>query len=111
MGQAAQQFNTPQPHLSLVLTKTADKSQRRLDKPLRLKIKESLLQIVKDPENHGEKLTSPLLGIYSHHIKYKGKEFRIAYRVRLDSDCVVILLIGAHENFYRKLKTIIDQFR
>ncbi len=109
MGEAAQQFNNR--HLSLVLTKTADKSQRKLDKPLREKIRDSLLRIASDPENVGEQLTSPLSGVYSHHIKYKGKEFRIAYRLRFDSGCVVILLIGAHENFYRKLKSIIDQFR
>jgi len=109
LGQAAQQFQqSSHPPLSLVLTKTADKSQRKLDKPLRQKIKSSLLQIANDPEHQGEQLTSPLLGIYSHHVKYKGKEFRIAYKIRLESGCVVVLLIGAHENFYRSLKNLLD---
>lgn len=92
---------------ALFLTRTADKSQRKLDKPLRLKIRDALMRIVKDPENLGEQLTTPLSQVFSHHIKYKGKEFRIAYRIQDESQTVVILLIGPHENFYRKLKQLV----
>ena len=91
------------------LTNTANKSQKKLDKPLRLKIKDSLLQIASDPEGVGEKLSSPLTNIYSHHIKYTGKEFRIAYSIDTDNQIVMIYLIAAHENFYKRLKVIIDQ--
>jgi mRNA-degrading endonuclease RelE of RelBE toxin-antitoxin system len=91
------------------LTHTADKSQKKLDKPLRVKIKEALLTIAEDPENVGEKLTSPLTNIYSHHIKYTGKEFRIAYTIDLENLTVMIHLIAAHENFYKRLKIILDR--
>lgn len=94
--------------LSVYLTRTADKSQKKLDKPLRIQIRNSLQQIAADPESVGERLTTPLTGVYSHHIKYKGKEFRIAYMINPDSECVVILLIGPHENFYRRLKQVVD---
>ncbi len=92
----------------ILLTNTANKSQKNLDKPLRTKILESLEQISKDPESSGEKLVSPLTNIYSNHIKYKGKEVRIAYTIELEKKLVYILLIAFHENFYKKLKTIID---
>lgn len=88
---------------SIFLSNTADKSQKKLDKPLRLKIKDSLLEIAENPEKAGEKLSSPLTDIYSHHIKYKGKEFRIAYTIDSSNFIIVILLIAAHENFYRRL--------
>ena len=67
MSHSAQQtvYNT----LSVYLTRTADKAQRKLDRPLREKIKDALIRISSNPENVGEKLTSPLTGIYSHHIK------------------------------------------
>lgn len=92
----------------IFLTNTANKSQKKLDKPLRVKIKDSLMEIAKDPENTGEKLTSPLTNIYSHHIKYTGKEFRIAYAIDDGNLTVIVYLIAAHENFYRKLKILMD---
>lgn len=90
------------------LTRTAYRSQRKLDKPLREKIKASLLHIARAPEDVGEKLSMPLEGIYSHHIKYKGNEFRIAYVIQPDTQSVVIILMGPHENFYKKLKGLKD---
>jgi len=93
----------------ILLTNTANKSQKNLDKPLRGKIFEALEKISKDPENSGEKLVSPLTNVYSNHIKYKGKEVRIAYTIELENKVVYILLIAFHENFYKKLKSIIDK--
>jgi len=93
----------------ILLTNTANKSQKNLDKPLRVKILESLELISKDPENSGEKLVCPLTNVYSSHIKYKGKEVRIAYTIELENKVIYIHLIAFHENFYKKLKSIIDK--
>ncbi len=91
----------------LFLTNTADKSQKNLDKPLRERIKQALMEIMTCPRGKGEKLSQPLTMVYSHHIKYKGKEFRIAYQYSEETDCVVVLLIGPHENFYRRVKNLV----
>ena len=93
---------------AIYLTHSADKSQRKLDKQLRQKILEALMSIGQSPEQKGEKLSQPLTGIYSHHLKYKGKEFRIAYQYDMDVNSVTILLIGPHENFYKRVKNLID---
>ncbi len=90
------------------LTNSANKSQKKLDKALRLKIRDSIEKISKDPENSGEKLVSPLSDVYSHHIKYKGREVRIAYGINLEKQAIFIYLIAFHENFYKKLKNILD---
>ena len=95
----------------ILLTHTADKSQRKLDKPLREKILIALRDIIQSPDEKGEKLTQPLTGVYSYHLKYKGNEFRIAYQYNVDSDCVIILLIGPHENFYKRVKNLIDAIK
>ncbi|HEY9687068.1 MAG TPA: type II toxin-antitoxin system RelE/ParE family toxin [Coleofasciculaceae cyanobacterium] len=92
---------------SVFLTRTADKSQRKLDKPLRILLRDALLDICQDPERQGERLSQPLTSVYSHHITYKGKEFRIAYQLVPETECVVVVLIGPHENFYRKLKNLL----
>ena len=91
------------------LTHTADKSQKKLDKPLRILIKDSLVKIGEDPEKVGEQLTMPLTNIYSYHIKYTGKEFRIAYTINNEDLSVIIHLIAAHENFYKKLKSVLNR--
>ncbi len=100
------------PLYPLLLTRTANKSQKRLDTPLRKRIKQSLLHIASNPESVGEKLSMPLTGIYSHHLKYQGREYRIAYLIQQKNaetiDAIVILLIGPHENFYKRLKHVAD---
>jgi mRNA-degrading endonuclease RelE of RelBE toxin-antitoxin system len=91
----------------LYLSNTADKVQRKLDKPLRLVIKQALIDIMQAPATQGEKLSQPLTEVYSHHVKYKGKEYRIAYQYNADEDCVFIVLIGPHENFYKRVKNMV----
>ncbi|MEW5822077.1 MAG: type II toxin-antitoxin system RelE/ParE family toxin [Cyanobacteriota bacterium] len=93
----------------VLLTKTADKCQKKLDKPLREKVRDSLLEIAEDPENMGEKLCTPLTDVYSHHIKYKGNEYRVAYTIDEEDMVVVIHLIAAHENFYRRLRQVLNR--
>lgn len=89
----------------LYLTRTADKAQKKLDKPLREKIREALMEILQAPTRKGERLSQPLTMVFSHHVKYQGKEFRIAYQYESDSDCVFILLIAPTKIFTKKSKT------
>lgn len=93
----------------ILLTNTADKCQKKLDKPLRMAVRDSLLLIAEDPENVGEKLSTPLTDVYSHHLKYKGKEFRIAYTLNEKELVIIVHLIAAHENFYRKLRQMLNR--
>jgi mRNA-degrading endonuclease RelE of RelBE toxin-antitoxin system len=92
---------------TVLLTRTADKAQRKLDKPLRILIRDALLKISNQPELLGERLSSPLQGVLSHHVTYQGKEFRIAYQLNPDAEAIMVLLIGPHENFYKKLKNLL----
>ena len=99
--------NLTVPEWTVFLTRTADKAQRKMDKPLRVIIRDALERLCSDPERLGERLTQPLTSVFSHHIKYQGKEFRIAYQLSPESESIVVLLIGPHENFYRKLKNLL----
>ncbi len=91
----------------ITLTRTADKAQRKLEKPLRKVLAEAVMGLARTPKMLGERLSQPLTMVFSHHVKYKGKEYRIAYQVLDDAEMVVVLLIGSHENFYRKLKNMV----
>ena len=92
---------------TVFLSRTADKCQRKLDKPLRMMLRDALIRLCTSPERLGERLSQPLTGVFSHHITYQGKEFRIAYQLCLDTDTIMVLLIGPHENFYRKLRNLL----
>jgi mRNA interferase RelE/StbE len=92
---------------TVMLSRTADKAQKKLDKPLRVLIRDAVMKLMFYPAKQGERLTSPLSNVYSHHVKYQGKEYRIAYQINPDTESVLILLIGPHENFYKKLKNML----
>jgi len=92
---------------AIILTRTADKAQRKLDKPLRIVLRDALIRLCTDPEHLGERLSQPLTSVYSHHVKYQGKEFRIGYQINFETKTILILLIGPHENFYRSLKNLL----
>jgi mRNA-degrading endonuclease RelE of RelBE toxin-antitoxin system len=95
------------PQWLIVLTRSADKAQRKLDKPLRIVLRDALVRLCSDPERLGERLSQPLTSVYSHHVKYQGKEFRIAYQINPETETIVVLLIGPHENFYRNVKNLL----
>lgn len=92
---------------TVFLSRTADKCQRKLDKPLRILLRDALMRLSIAPERLGERLSQPLTGVFSHHITYQGKEFRIAYQLCPETDTIMVLLIGPHENFYRKLRNLL----
>lgn len=92
---------------TIFLSRTADKAQKKMDKPLRIALRDALMRLCLAPERLGERLSQPLTSVYSHHITYKGKEFRIAYQLCPETETIMVLLIGPHENFYRKLKNLL----
>lgn len=96
--------------IEIHLTKRADKSSRRFDKALRLRILSALQEIQLQPETTGEKLSSPLTGVYAYRLTYQGKEYRIAYQICPAVNRIVILMIGSHENFYKRLQKFLYAF-
>lgn len=91
---------------TVLLSRTADKAQKKMDKPLRVLIRDAVMKLMFYPARQGERLSSPLTNVYSHHITYQGKEYRIAYQINVETESVLILMIGPHENFYKKLKNM-----
>jgi len=84
------------------------KAQKKWDKPLRLKLKAALERLAFDPIALGEQLRQPLTMLRSHHVRYQGLEWRIAYQINDDNKVVYVVLIGPHENFYNRVKKLFD---
>jgi len=75
------------------------------DKRLKKKYEEAITEIRKNPDVGGFK-TGDLTGIRGYDIKHEGIYFEIAYRVSVNAqgDVVVIIMAGTRENFYEALK-------
>lgn len=88
------------------VTRTASKALKKFDRPLAIALANAMATLSQRPKQVGERLSQPLIPLYSYHVTYKGKEFRLAYEVDDLAQTVVILLVGSHENFYRRLKQV-----
>lgn len=92
----------------VMLANKAVASLKKLDKPLRLQLKQALERLAGNPLTLGEQLRQPLSMLRSHHVRYKGLEWRIGYQVNQETKTIFVVLIGSHENFYRTLKKRLD---
>ena len=96
------------PVYEVLLSRSAVAAQKKLDKPLRLLLKQALELLATNPTGLGEQLKQPLTMLRSHHVRYKGLEWRIGYQFNEDTHVIYVLLIGPHENFYRSLKNCLS---
>ncbi|SLM29126.1 Plasmid stabilization system [Desulfamplus magnetovallimortis] len=80
------------------------KDLKKIDTPIRKKIKEDLIpEILQNPEI-GVSLTGDLNGIQSYHFTYARKQYRIAYIVDEDDKIVFIQMVAKRGDFYTLLK-------
>jgi len=75
------------------------------DERLKKKYEETITEIRKNPDV-GRFKTGDLAGIRGYDIKHEGIYYEIAYRVTINAqgDIVVIIMAGTRENFYEALK-------
>jgi mRNA-degrading endonuclease RelE of RelBE toxin-antitoxin system len=92
----------------VLLSRSSMKAQKNWDTPLRVKLRAALERLAIDPVSLGERLRQPLTMLRSHHVRYKGLEWRIAYQVNENTQVVYVVLIGPHENFYNRVKKLFD---
>lgn len=90
----------------LVITPSAKRSVKKLSKVLRKEIIKQT-QALKQNPYLGEKLSGPLHFLYSFHIKFKGKEYRLAYTIDSFKKLIIIHLVGSREGFYERLKHLL----
>ena len=63
----------------------------------------AIKEIIKDPKL-GEEKRGDLAGVFVYKFKFNTKEFLLGYE--WDPKQRLLLALGVHENFYRKLKRI-----
>ena len=79
------------------------------DKNLKKLFKDAIKNISENPEV-GQVKTGDLSGIYAYGFNYNKIAYRIAYKVEVNEDgtLTIIIMAGVHENFYKKLKEYLN---
>ena len=79
------------------------------DKNLKKLFEDAIKNISENPEV-GQVKTGDLSGIYAYGFNYNKIAYRIAYKVEVNDDgtLTIIIMAGVHENFYKKLKEYLN---
>lgn len=79
------------------------------DKNLKKLFEDAIKKISEDPQI-GQVKTGDLSGIYAYGFNYNKISYRIAYKVEVNDDgsLTIIIMAGVHENFYKKLKEYLN---
>ena len=84
------------------LYSAADKAIAKLDRPVRIRIKDEILKLQEDPLL-GHPLTGKHAGRRSLHLKAGGVEYRAVYEFDPAQQILWILYFGTRENLYKEL--------
>ena len=79
------------------------------DKNLKELFKDAIEKISENPQV-GQVKTGDLSGIYACGFNYNKTSYRIAYKVEVNDDgtLTIIIMAGVHENFYKNLKEYLN---
>ena len=79
------------------------------DKNLKKLFEDAIKNISENPQV-GQVKTGDLNGIYAYGFNYNKISYRIAYKVEINDDgtLTIIIMAGVHENFYKKLKEYLN---
>ena len=87
--------------MQILQTPTFKRAYRRLHVNQRVDVDAAVADIVQDP-TLGEPKKGDLAGVFVYKFKCRGQLMLLAYEY--DPGARLLLLLGSHENFYRKLK-------
>ncbi|MDA3971878.1 MAG: type II toxin-antitoxin system RelE/ParE family toxin [Desulfobulbaceae bacterium] len=80
------------------------KKVKKLAKPEKETLDKAIQEILNDPEIGDEK-KGDLRGVFVHKFKVQATPYLLSYRFTMNE--LELIMLGAHENYYRDLKKII----
>lgn len=89
--------------MKILLTPTFERALKKLHKPQKLDLDAAVRAIALDPVI-GEAKVGDLAGVRVYKFRMSNQLCLLSYR-SLDENTVKLLTFGAHENFYRDLKS------
>jgi mRNA interferase RelE/StbE len=88
--------------MELLLTPTFARQLKKLHKNQKTSLDKVMRQLAENP-NLGDAKTADLDGIFVLKFMVNREKWSLAYR-QISDEILKLLLVGAHENFYRELK-------
>jgi mRNA-degrading endonuclease RelE of RelBE toxin-antitoxin system len=88
--------------MQLVASPAFQRVVKKLHPNQKLALDQAIQEILNSPLIGSEK-RGDLSGVYIYKFKIKVQEWLLAYEI-VDSEIILLLLAGPHENFYRDLK-------
>ncbi len=77
------------------------RAYKRLHSQQKTKVNDAIQAVIKNPEI-GQEKKGDLAGVFVHKFKMHNQEILLAYEWNVQER--LLLMLGAHENFYRDLK-------
>jgi mRNA interferase RelE/StbE len=90
--------------MRILTTPTFDRVAKKLHRKQKTELDTAVTAIRDNPEI-GEAKVGDLLGVRVHKFRISKQEYLLSYRVQ-DEDCIKLLTLGSHENYYRDLKRL-----
>ncbi len=91
----------------IFITSSAKRSAKKLPKEVRIEIVKFCEEFIAKHPFDCEKLQSPLSECRSFHFKLNNVHYRIAYRIMENEKRIDVVLVGARENFYQRLRRVL----
>jgi addiction module RelE/StbE family toxin len=88
--------------MRILTTPTFDRVAKKLHRKQKADLDTAVAKISDDPEI-GEDKVGDLAGVRVFKFRISKQEYLLSYRV-VDEDCIKLLALGSHENYYRDLK-------
>jgi len=88
--------------MRILTTPTFDRVAKKLHRKQKADLDTAVAKISDDPET-GEAKVGDLAGVRVFKFRICKQEYLLSYRV-VDEDCIKLLALGSHENYYRDLK-------
>jgi len=89
------------------ITSSAKKAVKKLPKEVKKEIVELCKNYISKHPFDAEKLQRPLDECRSFHFKLNNVHYRIAYRIIENEKRIDVVLVGARENFYQRLRRVL----
>ena len=89
--------------MKIYQSKSFEKKVRKFNKKEKTDLDNEIKQIIQNPSIGSEK-KGDLRGIFVHKFNLQSQQYLLAYRLA-DQECLELIMIGPHENYYRDLKS------
>ncbi len=79
---------------------------KKQNRAFQLAIEDEVYEVLSTPQA-GEEKKGDLAGLRVHKFKFHQQEYLVAYKI--EARGIVFCMIGAHENFYREIKSYLKE--